>query len=290
LFFIIIGSLGYIKNGFDEREFWFSNLLSYEFDNRKLQKESWNILRDISENKKYGVENNDFDNELWFDIKATKPRLLMVGNSHSKDIFNVLYNSKSASSRYQLARYGVQIRYLEKLSHDFYSSSNYLDSEVIMLASRFNKRDVASLPVIIKKIQADRKTVFIVKRIFDFQYNKINFKNLADFQLSKWCLYSCDESNSIEIRKKVDRAYYENYLDLEYQNSESHQINNRLENIAMEHHVKVLDRMEYVCDRNNKQCYSMNNNFEKYFYDYGHHTIEGAQYFGKRVDYIGWLK
>ena len=37
-------------------------------------------------------------------LRPTKQRLLVVGNSHSKDIFNVLYNSKTASKRYQLAR------------------------------------------------------------------------------------------------------------------------------------------------------------------------------------------
>ena len=58
----------------------------------------------------------------------------------------------------------------------------------------------------------------------------------------------------------------------------------------MEHHVQILDRMDYVCDRKNKRCFSMNNDFEKYFYDYGHHTLEGAQYFGNRVDKIDWLE
>ena len=56
------------------------------------------------------------------------------------------------------------------------------------------------------------------------------------------------------------------------------------------HHVQILDRMDYVCDRKNKRCFSMNNDFEKYFYDYGHHTLEGAQYFGNRVDKIDWLE
>jgi peptidoglycan/LPS O-acetylase OafA/YrhL len=289
LFFIIIGSLGHFKNGFDERQFWFSNLLSYEFDNRKLQQESWDILRDRSENTEYKVDSNDYDSELWFDLRSTKQRLLVVGNSHSKDIFNVLYNSKTASKRYQLARYGVQIKDLDRRAHDFYSSNNYLESEVILLATRFSLRDVISLPVIINKIQADGKSVFIVKRIFDFQYNHINFKNLADFQLSKLCSNSCDKNNSIQIKDKIDRAFFENYIE-EYQESESHRINNTLEKIAMEHHVQILDRMDYVCDRKNKRCFSMNNNFEKYFYDYGHHTLEGAQYFGNRVDKIDWLE
>jgi hypothetical protein len=53
--------------------------------------------------------------------------------------------------------------------------------------------------------------------------------------------------------------------------------------------VTILDRMNYICNYKNNSCYSINDKFEKYFYDYGHYTLAGARFFGQQIDRIGWL-
>jgi len=63
----------------------------------------------------------------------------------------------------------------------------------------------------------------------------------------------------------------------------------RMPSIAKERNIPVLDRMDYVCDRANELCYGVNSNIEKLFYDYGHHTLAGARFFGKRLDQLRWL-
>ena len=51
----------------------------------------------------------------------------------------------------------------------------------------------------------------------------------------------------------------------------------------------ILSRNSYVVNEEKNICYAINEDFEKYFYDYGHHTIAGAKFFAGRIDKIGWL-
>jgi hypothetical protein len=48
--------------------------------------------------------------------------------------------------------------------------------------------------------------------------------------------------------------------------------------------------MDYVCDKSQKQCFAINDKLQKYFYDSGHHTLEGAKFLGHKIDEIKWLR
>ncbi|WP_445360332.1 acyltransferase family protein [Microbulbifer sp. EKSA005] len=288
LFFIAIGLVGYSSGGFKNRQFWYSNLLSYEFDNRKLRKESWSILKNVSGSKKYTLVDNISDHKLWFDLSGNKVRLLLLGDSHSKDLFNVLYNSKSVNEDYQLARYGVRLKDLHDSSHKFYTAENYLASDIVVLVGRYSHKDVKSLPVIIERLQKNGKKVVLVKRMFEFQYREENLKNLADFELSKKCVLSCDKIDAIEFQERVDSLYFASYL--RGQRDNNLKINSEIESIASQFEVRILDRMDYVCDEERERCFSIGRELDKYFYDYGHHTLKGAEFFGERVDEIDWLE
>jgi peptidoglycan/LPS O-acetylase OafA/YrhL len=285
IIFVAIGSVGHYTNGFENRHLWYSNLLSYEYDNHKLQKQSWDILRKLSNDDSYGVTNNQYDENLWFDLKDKKIPLLLVGNSHSKDLFNILYNSKSANDMFQLARYGVQIRELADSSHKFYQSENYKKSKYVIIVTRFTSEDIKSLPLMLQRITEDRKKVYIIKRIFDFEYNPVNYKNLADYEIFKNCHNSsCDVINPNKLVKKINRHYFQNYINTKHEKHDLTLINNNIDIIAEEQGVGVLDRIDYVCTPENKECFAINDKLEKYFYDYGHHTLQGAAFFGQWID------
>jgi hypothetical protein len=46
----------------------------------------------------------------------------------------------------------------------------------------------------------------------------------------------------------------------------------------------IMDRKAYMCDK--VRCFSMNDNLQKYYYGYGHHTLIGAQFFARIPDRI----
>ena len=44
--------------------------------------------------------------------------------------------------------------------------------------------------------------------------------------------------------------------------------------------ISVLDRMQYICDPEAASCFAVDTDLNKFFFDYGHHTLKGAEYFG----------
>ena len=46
--------------------------------------------------------------------------------------------------------------------------------------------------------------------------------------------------------------------------------------------------MDYVCP--NGDCSIISDDLEKFFYDYGHNTVDGYKHYAKIIDEIDWLK
>jgi hypothetical protein len=285
--FISIGTAGHLSDGFKSRSLY-QNLQAenYQPDYEVLQAESWNLLRQLSHNKKYAVEDNVFDRELWFDLDRKKPKLLLVGNSHSKDMFNVLVNSHDASSNYQIARFGGQIASMD----DLFDSPNYQHADIVVVASKYRMDDLDNLEVFVRRIENDNKLVVIVKNVYEFSFHAN--KNMADYLLQHNYLekYIDGDMSTSTIVEEVDKKYYE-----EYKTRENEEIarksNILIDNLKEKYeNLVVLDRMDYICNHSAGRCFSLNEKLEKYFYDYGHHTLKGAEFFGKRVDEIDWLK
>lgn len=243
------------------------------------------MLRNLSKNPAYGVENNEYDRTLWFEKGDHRLNVLIVGNSHSKDLYNVLIHSVDANSYFQIARFGAQISDLK----DFFSTSNYIAADVILFVSRYKKNDLNVLEKVIQKVLNDGKKVAIVKNIFEFSY--YSHKNYADYILQQGLIkqYLSGDSAASMIVDKIDKAYYDKFTTRSRRSllKESDDI---IEAIAEKYNeIIVLDRMDYICDMRSSKCFAISNNFEKYFYDYGHHTLAGASFFGRRIDEVGWL-
>ena len=246
----------------------------YIADNSVLQKQSWDILRGLSDDNSYGVSGNNYDYEFWFDVTSRKNKVLLVGNSHSKDIFNILYQSSAFSSRNQVARFGEQIDNLDA-SHNFWKSRNYLEANTILIATRYSSNDIKFLPNIIKKAQSDGKQIFLVLNIFEFP-GKASGYSLID----KVVLNNLGATLE-DISLKVNRAYFE-YFKSSAPNI-STRTNAKLSQIAKDFGIPTLNRMDYVCNIELEQCFAVDIDLSKNFYDYGHHTLYGSQYFSQQA-------
>ncbi len=281
---ILLGLYGYLNDGF-KNKINSSTFHSYVRDNDELQQESWSILKTLSKDRNYYVYNNSYDNELWYDLTDNRMPILLVGNSHSKDLYNVFHFSKSIRKDYQVARYGEDIRHLVNFDHPFYSSPNYNVSEVIVIVSSFNNDDVSALSAVVNKISKDNKKIIVVKNIFKFKSYREN--TLADVELWKLCHFnieSCDSNSTSLFVNKINKEYFRNFST----STSSNHINDKIDltaNVFM-----TLDRMDFVCKKKNKICYAIDDEFNKYFYDYGHYTLAGADFFAKSVDSMNWFK
>lgn len=285
---LIFSSFGlYIKhnNGFENRSNVKKyNLMNYELDNTVLKDRLLTPLRNQTRNPKYNTVNSDEDKELWYNLDSPKSKILIVGNSHSNDLYNVLSNSITSINKYQIARFGIQIRNIDS---SFFNSPNYKKSNILIFCSLFSKEDVIKLSQLVPQFKKDSKKIIVVKNLFlTTDYGN---KTLADFIVQR------SINNGIEdpflIEDLVNNAYYEYYE--QNKNKESlNEINNRYIMPLKEKfsEIIVVDRIDYMISEEEGVYYAIDGELNKFSPDSSHHTIKGAIFFGARVDKINWLK
>jgi peptidoglycan/LPS O-acetylase OafA/YrhL len=258
-------------------------VMDYQPENRTLQAQTWQPLRERSGSSRYGVDRNRFDRVPWFDPDDPRQGLLIVGNSFSKDLYNVLTNSDSATEHFQVARFGTQI---SEVDGGFFAAPNYVLSKVVVIATRFTGPDLAALPGLVERMLGDGKTVAVADNVFEFTTH-FDY-TLADVLLvGKIRGREPPEAFGAAV-EAVNAAYFEEF------SGGGRDVNRRvrevLEGIAARHpEVIVLDRMDYACNKPDEVCYAVDATLDKYIFDYAHHTLEGARFFGRRVDETGWL-
>lgn len=257
---------------------------SYQPDNRELGAESWDYLRTLSGYQNYGVDKNHYDRTQWFDVDDNRQRLLIVGNSHSKDIFNVLSSSEASLTQFQLARFGTEIGHIDE---SFFNSPNYHLADVIMLASQYKSQDLTRIEALITRLISDNKKPVLVKNIYEFE--EFGQRTYADFLFHLLVKErGADNISSIDI-SKINQKHFEQFSHREFKLF-TQQVNLTLTLLADKYpDVILLDRMDYICNQLKQTCYAIDEDYQKYFYDYGHHTVAGAMFFGSRVDEVQWL-
>ncbi|TRY15575.1 acyltransferase family protein [Shewanella hanedai] len=283
--FLIGGSLLNLSDGFKSREIYAQlKVGEYQPDNRELGAESWSQLRALSGDAEYGVDNNAFDTTLWFDDTDPRVRLLIVGNSHSKDIFNVLTSSGQTMEQFQIARFGSEIFNLDKRLFD---SPNYGVADVIMFVSQYKTQDIEVFGSVIEQVIEDGKRVSLVKNIYEFE--EFGHRTYADFLFNLLLQNEGAENITASDIQKVNNKHFQQFQHRDPGQFRK-QLNSKIDDITMKYkQVIVLDRMDYVCDRSKEVCYAITESYQKLFYDYGHHTLQGARFFGSRIERVNWL-
>jgi peptidoglycan/LPS O-acetylase OafA/YrhL len=251
--------------------------------NTVLREESWRLVRQHNEN------------ELWFDLDKNHENALIIGNSHSKDLYNVLVHSKYNDSGFSFARYGTQISSVQDNFTEFRRLPNFVRADTIIIASRYDLNDIASLEFVIEKIIDSGKGVILVNNIHEFPEYRTRSWTLAEF-----IAYDIRDDKSINsndaLAYRINTEYFNAYsagnmAERKDSIGTVKEINEAIDLIAKKFpEVTLLDRMDYVCKPALKQCSGVNQSLEKLFYDYGHHTLAGAKYFGEEVSRTNWLR
>jgi len=251
--------------------------------NTLLREESWRLVRQYDENK------------LWYDLDKNNENALIIGNSHSKDLYNVLLHSKYSKSRFSFARYGTQISDVQKSFSEFMRLPNFEHADTVIIASRYDLNDIASLEYVIENIIGAGKDVILVNNIHEFPEYRTRSWTFAEF-----IAYDVRGDTSIKSNEalvyRINSEYFNAYsVGKTAQRKDSigtvKEINEAIDLIAKKFpEVTLLDRMDYICQPELKLCSGVNESLEKLFYDYGHHTLAGARYFGAEVSRINWLE
>lgn len=280
LLFVAVGVYGDRKEGFRDG-FDQINTAGYDWDNIRLQAESWALLRANSTHR--GPVGDKRDNLSTFQ-ELEKAQFLAVGNSLSKDLYNALVNNPDLTSRGEVARYGVRIKNLAISDHPFWSAPNYRDADVVLLASLFQPGDAEAMPEVIARMKDEGKIVVVVGASPEFWGNSVRTR--ADDIILPALMHGSAKSFP-ELAAEANARFWED-LDNEEQR-EREASNLAMAELAGAHGALYLDRFDFMCEAEAARCLAVGDDLTKHFYDEHHTTMPGAAFFGRRMAETGWL-
>ncbi len=267
---LILVNIYVIKNnGFDNR---------YVFDKINLDNGFY-----LKERQKY----NSKEKISSFEVNKKK-KILIIGNSHGQDTFNIFKLNEELFTEYQFSRIGVEIFCLESFLIDktFCNEkvdqthlNNFANSDVIVLSTRWRDLDKEKLEKILINLKKSDKKIILTTAAPEFKTFG-RFTMIDKFILSNGRLPN--ENEIIKYKKK----YYNSYIN----NKSINSTNKFLKLLAMKNNVRILDKELYLCNHEEKICEIFTNNGEKINFDRDHYTIAGAKYLGNKIYKNDWFK
>ena len=281
------------NNGYKKRfNNFFSTFSSYRFNN--------DSLRDI-----WSSTHGRFMSVKSKKIEKDKSNFIIIGDSFAVDYFNLLESSNSMKNNFILYRqsikdfikYSDQNPYFEEIEIVIFggrfnyspdNSYNY-DNELknlydeINLLNEFLKKNDKKLMVILNKPEFGLKSFKKYNGIIYEDYIRLkNNYTLLDFYLHDYVINK--KKITKEVQKKLEEIHFENLLNPKLK------INSDVREFLISQDIIFLDPMDYTCSLVDKKCEVFTDKNEKIYWDYGHYTLEGAKYFGKKIKKLNWFK
>ena len=258
------------KNGYKNR-FYFSKF--YSLDELSYVKDSKNFEID------YNYDNYD-----------NRKNVLIVGNSHAEDVLNILSKTNLKNKIYfnltspkvRKDDYNYQISYLhdyfveKKAIIDFYDGNffdhlekQYENSDLIIFSTQYQSNDLKILDNLIKKIKKDKKKIIIFDNALEQTTNRFNRLDYYIYKHKKF-----PEKNTLKnIEEKM-------FKDLKNKKD----INKKINLIAKRNNIFLVKREKIFCNFEEKRCPSVTEEGYKIYYDYGHITDKGADFFARIIE------
>jgi len=279
LLILLINIFIIYKKGFEEK---YNNIyIKNNIFNYKLKNESWQYVND---------SNQTFNS-------SNKLNILLIGDSFSKDLYNLFYVNKKLFSEYEFVRFGKKFNedaflfdenYSQKKVQNFEKSLLFKKSDYIIISDHFlDMNEVKNLDHFINYFKYKKKIILTSNSniyLNDLRYKRFHKLTLFDYYLikDKETIFHIDKKLSKKDIEKINQYYYENKI--------SDQINLYLRQIAKKHNIKFLDKNKFMCIDSKNICFGSTNEGFKTSYDGRHFTIEGAKFFGQKVFENKWFR
>jgi peptidoglycan/LPS O-acetylase OafA/YrhL len=230
--------------------------------------------------KKYEFGNPQFKN-------PNKKNILIIGNSHGRDIFNSLKINENLFDKFEFSILDLQVRCMENIFDKFEFCNGkkmsrlekkiFFDSETIIISSAYKEEDLGKIEEIIKSLKKYKKKIILTTMSpgFDFEnYSTIIDKFYYEYK-------RLPDPNEVII---LEKKYYRS-MKIYIRN-----INKKLEIISKNQNIKLLRKLILLCNEDTQRCEFLTKNKNKIIFDDSHYTIKGAEYIGKKIFYSGWLE
>ncbi|MCX5479023.1 acyltransferase family protein [Kaistia geumhonensis] len=249
-----------------------------KIDAEALAEESMKILDELAPNESIGrwnagVRSKHEIEDNWFSGQAAE-NVLVIGNSHSKDMFNAVYQNRDRLQGVEFARLAFDADMSAKSFDQMFDLPNYKNATTIMVAPKYRSTSILSLDRYLARMLKDGKKVILVG-------NTAEFSSPGTMPIFDWYIWK--QTGDVDFKQLNQLAY-------KYESEEAKIYTARVAALAEKYGVPFYDRRALVCDDLAKECAMVTPEGKRTMYDASHWTLDGAGYFGSRAADMGWLK
>lgn len=223
-----------------------------------------------------------------FDPDGPETRLLILGDSHSKGIFNAIYTNPEIYADVQVRWIGLgfscgtetdEVEVVTVCLADRLAARPdlFADATHVLLAARWLRQPkLDALPGYVETLATLDAQVLIAGPTQEFTFDA------PDMMLQ--VIHDTGYAGSGPFpRDAAAKMFFE-------QRSDGFDaLSAAVARIAERANVAFLDRRALVCDTEAERCTAVTPNMQATIYDYGHWTIAGARYFGQRMQEQDWF-
>jgi len=294
--FAALGLLGVRSGGFADREaFTATAIPGYVLDNNAIKARTEDLLHRAVGADQYAVVGDPGDQKPWFSSSAETTKILIIGNSHSMDLYNAFASCPELYPGMEFARYGIQ---LSDFGHPegerMFESPNYKAADVVVVSTRWSgfrfearsrgRSDFKGLEVLIPRVEQDGKTLAICSETPHFpQFGTLTLADITAIRLSRRGGAPLPAGECIDL---INRGYYQSL----HGSRRTEATNALLRQITARYGCLFLDKEDFLCDRAEGTCLAVLDDGAKTFWDEAHFTLDGARAFGARAARIDWLR
>ena len=251
------------------------------------------------------IKNNIFNKELSSEVgkylekfknqkfqSSDKIKVLIIGNSHSENLFSALVQNKDLFKKYQFLQksynFGKNQKNNERIN--FQNNIIFKQADVILISNYFlDEESFDNLENFINYFKNKKKIILTSNS--NIYYSKYRFKKLYNLTLFDYYLLK-----NREKKKFIDKDLSSNdiyqinnyYFNLRIVRKIK-SINKRLEKISKKYNIKILYKQNFQCLKAKKICYGVSDEGMKIYWDTTHYTLKGANFFGKKIYELNWL-
>ncbi|MEH6608018.1 MAG: acyltransferase family protein [Halioglobus sp.] len=252
-----------------------------EFDNTLLRRQSWNVMNELAAQQGYepalATRPSSFEkNVRWFSSSPDSDKVLVIGNSHSKDLFNAFYQSDVLFENKEFARFGIAKEIPTSHVDALLASKNFQAANKIVISFYATQTTVAALPSLINSIQKAGKSVYLVS-------NFSGFRAVENLPVFDWLVQN-QPAGKILSNSEINSEFFKR----RYRKA-ARATNEKIKALAEEFDAPYLEKYDLICDDTRRTCEGITPDGYKSFYDRSHWTVEGAKVFGARIYELGWL-
>ncbi|MEL7105734.1 MAG: acyltransferase family protein [Pseudomonadota bacterium] len=251
-------------------------------DNLGLRAQSWDLLNDrllgfgdakpsLSEHAH--SPSHDEATRLWFDPDSAAQKVLIVGDSHAKDMYNMLSQNLDILPGIEVARFGMAVEIKTEHLDALQASPNFAAADTVLVSFRYRRFAMDDLPLLLDVLAQSGKQVVLTSRAPEFE---------ADSPFT---------TVDLALRRdgKLDRDAVEALAWATRTVTPDHPTNQRLADYAEDYGFMLLDKEPLLCDRAAERCTMVTPDGRKMHFDYGHYTMHGAAVIGQRIADMNWL-